>query len=144
MSLHQFNFPLKKNNITKVQGFGSLIICHCLITFFKKLKQHIQNIKNDNELSSNLQIKWAFLKYKIQKFIRFSKMRAKEERKLREKLEITLKLLEKTLQLRKINLFTINVNKISKKYTIILRKPHASEAGVVSAMKKVKNPLNFS
>ena len=54
-------------------------------------KQHIQNIKNDNELSNDPQIKWEFLKYQIRKFtIRFSKMRAKEERKQRE--ESTLKL----------------------------------------------------
>ena len=71
-------------------------------------------------------------------------MHAKEEWKQREEFETTLKLLEKkTFQLRKINVFTISVNKISKKYTIILRKEYASEAGV-SGKKKVKNPLNFS
>ena len=48
--------------------------------FKEKLKQHIQDNKNDNELSNNPQIKWEFLKYQIRKFvIRFSKMRAKEE-----------------------------------------------------------------
>ena len=66
--------------------------------FKEELKQHIQNIKNDNELSNDPQIKWEFLKYQIRKFtIRFSKMRAKEERKQREELEATLKLLEKNL-----------------------------------------------
>ena len=50
--------------------------------FKEELKQHIQNIKNDNELSNDPQIKWEFLKYQIRKFtIRFSKMRAKKERK---------------------------------------------------------------
>ena len=29
----------------------------------EKIKQHIQNIKNDNELSNEPQIKWEFLKY---------------------------------------------------------------------------------
>ena len=66
-------------------------------TFFKeKLRQHIQAIKNDNELFNDPQIKWEFLKYQIRKFTkRFSKMRAKEERKRREEVEATLKLLEK-------------------------------------------------
>ena len=52
----------------------------------------------------------------------FSKMRAKEERKQREELEAILKLLEKNLSTEKISVFTINVNEISKKYMIILRK----------------------
>ena len=66
--------------------------------FKEKLKQHIQNIKNDNELSNDPQTKWGFLKYQIRKFtIRFSKMRAKEERKQRDELETTLKSLEKNL-----------------------------------------------
>ena len=63
--------------------------------FKGQLKQYIQNIKSDNELSNDPQIKWEFLKYQIRKFtIRFSKMLAKEERKQREELETTLKLLE--------------------------------------------------
>ena len=63
--------------------------------FKEKLKQHMQNVKNDNELSSDPQIKWEFLKYQIRKFtIRSSKTRAKEERKEREELESPLKLLE--------------------------------------------------
>ena len=70
-------------------------------------------------------------------------MRAKKERKQREELEVNLKLLEKTFRLRKTSAFTTNVNEISKKYMIILRKEYASEVGV-SGMKKVKNPLNFS
>ena len=66
--------------------------------FKEELKQHIQNIKNDNELSNDPQIKWKFLKYQIRKFtITFSKMRAKEERKQREELKAALKLLEKNL-----------------------------------------------
>ena len=53
--------------------------------FKEELKQRIQNIKSDNELSSDPQIKWEFLKYQIRKItIRFSKMRAKKERKQRE------------------------------------------------------------
>ena len=52
----------------------------------------------------------------------FSKMRAKEERKQREELEAILKLLEKNLSTEKISVFTINVNEISKRYMIILRK----------------------
>ena len=70
-------------------------------------------------------------------------MRAKEERKQRDELETTLNHLKKTFRLRKISVFTINVNEILKKYMIILRKEYTSEAGV-SGMKKVKNPLNFS
>ena len=112
--------------------------------FKEKLKQHIQNIESDNELSNDPQIKWEFLKYQIRKFtIRFSKTRAKEERKQRDELETTLNHLKETFRLRKISVFMINVKEISKKYMIILRKEHASEAGV-SGMKKVKNPLNFS
>ena len=112
--------------------------------FKEKLKQQIQDIKNDNELSKDPQIKWEFLKYQIVKFtIRFSKTRAKKEQKQREELETLLQLLEKNLRLRKISVFTTNVNEISKKYMIILWKECASEAGV-SGMKKVKNPLNFS
>ena len=65
-------------------------------------------------------------------------MRAREERKQRDELETTLKSLKKNL-----SVFMINVNEISKKYMIILRKKYASEAGV-SGMKKAKNPLNFS
>ena len=64
-------------------------------------------------------------------------MHAKEERKQRDELETTLKLLEKTFQLGKIRVFMINVNESLKKYMIILQKEHASEAGV-SGMKKVK------
>ena len=68
--------------------------------FKEKLKQHIQNIKNDSELSSDSQIKWEFLKYQIRKStIKFSKMRAKEERKQREELETTWKLFEKNLSI---------------------------------------------
>ena len=67
-------------------------------SFKEKLKQHIQNIKSDNELSNDPQIKWEFLKYQIRKFrIRFSKMCAKEERKQRDELKTTLKSLEKNL-----------------------------------------------
>ena len=66
--------------------------------FKEKLKQHIQNIESDNELSNDPQIKWEFLKYQIRKFtIRFSKTRAKEERKQRDELETTLKSVEKNL-----------------------------------------------
>ena len=70
-------------------------------------------------------------------------MRAKEERKQIDELETTLNHLKKTFRLRKISVLTINVNEISKKYMIILRKEYTSEAGV-SGMKNVKNPLNFS
>ena len=85
----------------------------------------------------------GILKYHIRKFtIRLSKMRDNEERKQREKLETTLKLLEKTFRLRKISVFTINVNEISKKYMIVLRKEYTSEAGV-SGMKKVKKSSKF-
>ena len=31
--------------------------------FKEKLKQHIQNIKSNNELSNDLQTKWEFYKY---------------------------------------------------------------------------------
>ena len=66
--------------------------------FEEKLKQHIQNIESDNELSNDPQVKWEFLKYQIRKFtIRFSKTHAKEERKQRDELETTLKSLEKNL-----------------------------------------------
>lgn len=47
---------------------------------------------------SDPQIKWDFLKYQIPKFsIKFSKSRAKEEQKQRQKLDTTLKLLEENL-----------------------------------------------
>ena len=51
--------------------------------------------------------------------------------------------LKKNFSQRKISVFTINANKISKKYMIILPKEYASEAGV-SGKKKMKNRLNFS
>ena len=66
-------------------------------TFKEKLKQHIQNIESDNELSNDPQIKWELLKYQIRRFTRFSKTRAKEERKQRDELETTLKSLEENL-----------------------------------------------
>ena len=86
---------IKQNN--KSSGFWKFNNSLLSDDIFKEqLKQHIQNIKNDNELSNDPQIKWEFLKYQIRKFtIRFSKIRAKEERKQREELETTLKLLEK-------------------------------------------------
>ena len=60
--------------------------------FKEKSKQHIQNIKKDDELSNDSQIKWEFLKYRIRKFaIRFFKVQAKEGWKQR-KLETILKL----------------------------------------------------
>ena len=66
--------------------------------FKEKLKQHIQNIKSDNELSSDPQIKRQFLKYQIPEFtIRFSKIHAKEKQKQGKELETTLKSLEKNL-----------------------------------------------
>ena len=125
----------------------------------EKLKQCIKNIKNNNEVSNHPQIKWKFLKYQILNFtIRFSKMGAKEEQKQSEELEANLILLAKNFWLRKTIVFTINVNEISIKYMIILRKEYASEAGVsgitlrkesapkagVSGLKKVKNPQKFS
>ena len=68
--------------------------------FKEELKKHIENIKNDNEFSNDPQIKWEFLKYHIPKFtIWFSKIRAKKERKQREELEASLKLLEKKLSI---------------------------------------------
>ena len=62
--------------------------------FKEELKQHIENIKNDNELSNDPQIKWEFLRYQFLKFtIRFSKMCAKDEQKqrIRGNLRITRK-----------------------------------------------------
>ena len=62
--------------------------------FKEELKQHIENTKNDNELSNDPQIKWEFLRYQFLKFrIRFSKMCAKDERKqrIRGNLRITRK-----------------------------------------------------
>ena len=60
--------------------------------FKEKSKQHIQNIKKDDELSNDSQIKWEFLKYRIRKFaIRIFKVQAKEGWKQR-KLETILKL----------------------------------------------------
>ena len=85
----------KQNN--KSSGFWKFINSLLSDNISKeKLKQHIQNIKNDNELSNDLQIKWELLKYQIWKFtIKFSKMSPKEEWKQSEELETTLKLLEK-------------------------------------------------
>ena len=86
----------------------------------------------------------GILKFQIRNVtISFSKMRAKEERKQREELEATLKLLKKkNFPQRKISLLIINSNKILQKYMIILQKEYASEVGV-SGMKNVKKPLNF-
>ena len=68
-------------------------------------------------------------------------LRKKENKeRIRNNLKITQK---KTFRLRKISVFTTNVNEISNKYLIILRQRYASEAGA-SGMKKVKNPLNSS
>ena len=83
----------KENQNNKSSGFwkfnNSLLFDNILK---EKLKEHIQDIKNDNKLSNDPQIKWEFLKYQIRKFtIRFSKMRANEERKQREELETALK-----------------------------------------------------
>ena len=56
--------------------------------FKEKLKQHLQNIKNNSELSSDPQIKWEFLKYQSREFTRrFSKMCAMKEGKQREGLK---------------------------------------------------------
>ena len=50
--------------------------------FKEKLKQHIQNIKDDNDLSNNPLTKWEFLKYKICKFtVRFAKTHCKKKTK---------------------------------------------------------------
>ena len=63
--------------------------------FKEKLKQHLQNIRSDNEHSSDPQIKRTFLKYQICKFtLKFSKIWAKEEPKQRQESETTLKLHE--------------------------------------------------
>ena len=63
--------------------------------FEENLKQHIQNIRNDNDLSIDPQIKRTFFKYQICKFtLKFSKIRAEEEPKQRQELEATLKLNE--------------------------------------------------
>ena len=94
--LISFSKDKQNNKSSGFWKFNNLLLSDDI--FKEELKQHIQNIKNDNELSNDPQIKWEFLKYQIRKFtIRFSKMRAKEERKQREELEATLKLLEKNL-----------------------------------------------
>ena len=52
-------------------------------------------MKNDNERSNDPQIKWEFPKYQIRTFtLKFSNMRAKKNEN-KDKLETTLKLLEK-------------------------------------------------
>ena len=105
MSLQiKIKFPIlisfsKEKQYSKSSGFWKFNNSLLSDNIFKeKLKQHIQNIESDNELSNDPQIKWEFLKYQIRKFtIRFSKTRAKEERKQRDELETTLKSLEKNL-----------------------------------------------
>ena len=52
-------------------------------------------------------------------------MRAKEERTQRDKLETTLKSLEKNFSTEENQCLYDNVNEISKKYMIILRKEYA-------------------
>ena len=107
--------------------------------FKEELKQHIQNIKNDNELSNDPQIKWEFLKYQIRKFtIRFSKMRAKEERKQREELEATLTLLEKHLSTEENQCL---YDKCKRDFEEIY--DNIAEGIRIGVMKKVKNPQSM-
>ena len=89
---------IKENKISNVQGtkFHNLLLSDNI--FKQNLKLHVQNIKNDNGLSIDPQIKWEFLKYQIQKCtVKFSKIRVKDAQKQGEKLETTFKLLEKSL-----------------------------------------------
>ena len=91
--LISFSKEKQNNKSSRFWKFNNSLLSDNI--FKGKLKQYIQNIKSANELSNDPQIKWEFLKYQIRKFtIRFSKMLAKEERKQREELETTLKLLE--------------------------------------------------
>ena len=91
--LISFSKEKQNNKRSGFWKFNNLLLSDNI--FKEKLKQHIQNIKNASEFSNDPQIKWEFLKYQIRKFaIRFSKMRATEERKQTEELETTLKLLE--------------------------------------------------
>ena len=53
----------KDKQSNKSSGFWKLNNSLLSDVIFKELKQHIQNIKNDNELSNDPQIKWEFLKY---------------------------------------------------------------------------------
>ena len=95
-SFNSFSKDKQNNKSSEFWKFNNSLLSDNI--FKEKLKQHIGNIKNDNKLSNDPQIKWEFFKYQIQKFtIKFSEMRAKEERKQREELEATLKLLEKNL-----------------------------------------------
>ena len=74
------------------------------------------NIRSDNKLSNDPQIKLQFLEYQIRKFAKkFFKMRTKEEQKQREDLEKTYlkKVFEKAIPLRKIGVFTMHTNNIS-------------------------------
>ena len=80
--LISFSKDKQKNKSSGFWKFNNLLLSDD--NFKEKLKQHIQNIKNGNELPNNPQIKLEFFRYQIRKFgIRFSEMHAKEERKQR-------------------------------------------------------------
>ena len=113
--------------------------------FKEKLKQYIQNIKNDNELSNDPQIKREFLKYEIRKFtVKFLKIRAKEERKKeREELETTLKLLEKNLSTEETQcLYDKYKRDLEELYDDIAEGIHIKNR--CQRYENVKNPLNCS
>ena len=90
--LISFSKDKQNNKSSGFWKFNNLLLSDDI--FKEELKQHIQNIKNDNELSNDPQIKWEFLKYQIRKFtIRFSKMcakgRTKTKRRIRNNFKIT-------------------------------------------------------
>ena len=67
-------FSKEKRN--KSSGFNNSLLSDNI--FKEQLKQHVQNIKNDNELSNDPQLKWKFFKTQIRNFtITLSKIHAK-------------------------------------------------------------------
>ena len=67
-------FSKEKRN--KSSGFNNSLLSDNI--FKEQLKQHVQNIKNYNELSNDPQLKWKFFKTQIRNFtITLSKIHAK-------------------------------------------------------------------
>ena len=71
-----------------------------MINFTEKLKNFIENLKEDlnSENYFDDQVKWEYMKFQIRKFtISYSKMRAKNNRRIKNDFENKLKDLENHL-----------------------------------------------
>ena len=91
--------------------------------FKEKLKNFIENLKEDlnSKISFDDQVKWEYMKFQIRKFtISYSKIRAKNNRRIKKDLENKLKDLENDLnncdQLQKYNEIKPELEKIYEKF----------------------------